>query len=195
MKINKNGHTDVSSSRRMCDMIIEDSQEILAALPSNSEASLPTWWTNKLAVCSAYMNSSRDYLVHMESSSVALDYENIKEHTENESVQVGEYVTKHFDICPSAQELYSDITNKTDMIHLVVEAAMLHDLFFKREKQIIAMGAADQDSVDKAQHYADMIISLAEQMNLVSEHSYIEDVHMAKIKDIANQEASIEIIM
>ena len=195
MKINKNGHTDVSSSRRMCDMIIEDSQEILAALPSNSEASLPTWWTNKLAVCSAYMNSSRDYLVHMESSSVALDYENTKEHTENESVQVGEYVTKHFDICPSAQELYSDITNKTDMIHLVVEAAMLHDLFFKREKQIIAMGAADQDSVDKAQHYADMIISLAEQMNLVSEHSYIEDVHMTKIKDIANQEASIEIIM
>jgi len=195
MKINKNGHTDVSSSRRMCDMIIEDSQEILAALPSNSEASLPTWWTNKLAVCSAYMNSSRDYLVHMESSSVVLDYENTKEHTENESVQVGEYVTKHFDICPSAQELYSDITNKTDMIHLVVEAAMLHDLFFKREKQIIAMGAADQDSVDKAQHYADMIISLAEQMNLVSEHSYIEDVHMTKIKDIANQEASIEIIM
>jgi len=195
MKINKNGHTDVSSSRRMCDMIIEDSQEILAALPSNSEASLPTWWTNKLAVCSAYMNSSRDYLVHMESSSVVLDYVNTKEHTENESVQVGEYVTKHFDICPSAQELYSDITNKTDMIHLVVEAAMLHDLFFKREKQIIAMGAADQDSVDKAQHYADMIISLAEQMNLVSEHSYIEDVHMTKIKDIANQEASIEIIM
>ena len=39
--------------------------------------------------------------------------------------------------------------------------------------------------VDKAQHYADMINELAEEMGLVDEHSYVEDVHMAKIKELA----------
>ena len=59
----KDGHTDVSSSRRMCKMIIEDANDILDALPRDMEASLPTWWTNKLAKVSAYINGARDYLV------------------------------------------------------------------------------------------------------------------------------------
>lgn len=59
----KDGHTDVASSRRMCQTIIEDAQEILDALPS-SEMALPTWWTNKLAKCSAYINGARDYIVY-----------------------------------------------------------------------------------------------------------------------------------
>ena len=46
----KDGHTDVASSRRMCMTIIEDANDILDALPSDMEAALPTWWTNKLAV-------------------------------------------------------------------------------------------------------------------------------------------------
>ena len=31
-----------------------------------TEAALPTWWTNKLAKTSAYMNSASDYLVYSE---------------------------------------------------------------------------------------------------------------------------------
>ena len=62
--MNKDGHTDVASSRRMMQTIIEDAKDILNALPSDEEASLPTWWTNKLAVSSAYINSARDYLVY-----------------------------------------------------------------------------------------------------------------------------------
>ena len=62
--MNKDGHTDVASSRRMMQIIIEDAKDILNALPSDEEASLPTWWTNKLAVSSAYINSARDYLVY-----------------------------------------------------------------------------------------------------------------------------------
>ena len=60
----KDGHTDVASARRQCANIIEDCQDILRALPDDSEASLPTWWTNKLAVSAAYINSDRDYLVY-----------------------------------------------------------------------------------------------------------------------------------
>ena len=62
--MNKDGHTDVASSRRMMQTIIEDAKDILNALPADEEASLPTWWTNKLAVSSAYINSAREDLVY-----------------------------------------------------------------------------------------------------------------------------------
>ena len=45
---------------------------------------------------------------------------------------------------------------------------------------------ATQDQVDKTQHYADMIMKLAEEMDLVDEHDYVEDVHIAKMKELAN---------
>ena len=191
----KDGHTDVSSSRRMCKMIIEDANDILDALPRDMEASLPTWWTNKLAKVSAYINGARDYLVYssspMEESREEMDEsdENEMEETENsDQITVGDYTTRHFDICPSAQELYSDISSKTDMVHLVVESMMLQDMLFKLEKQAIAMDNADADMVEKAQKYADMIMSLAREMRLEEEHSYVEDVHMAKIKELAMED-------
>ena len=62
--IRKDGHVDVASARRQCTNIIEDCQDILKALPNDEEAPLPTWWTNKLAVAAAYINSDRDYLVY-----------------------------------------------------------------------------------------------------------------------------------
>ena len=192
----KDGHTDVASSRRMCKMIIEDANDILDALPRDSETSLPTWWTNKLAKVSAYINGARDYLVYSDSPMEEPreemdddDDENEMEETENEDqITVGEYTTRHFDICPSAQELYSDISSKTDMVHLVVESMMLQDMLFKLEKQAIAMDNADADMVEKAQKYADMIMSLAREMRLEEEHSYVEDVHMAKIKELAMED-------
>ena len=199
----KDGHTDVASSRRMCKMIIEDANDILDALPRDSEAALPTWWTNKLAKCSAYINGARDYLVYSDSPMEETredEYEsenddNDSEVSENVSegqVSKGDYTTRHFDICPSAQALYSEIEDKTEMVHLVVESMMLHDLLFKLEKQAIAMDNADEDMVRKAQHYADMIMELAAEMRLDEEHAYIEDVHMAKIKELAEEEIEEE---
>jgi len=188
----KDGHTDVASSRRMCKTIIEDANDILDALPRDMEASLPTWWTNKLAKVSAYINGARDYLVYsespMEEPREEMKEDEVMSEASNGQVMVGDYLTKHFDICPTAQELYKGISEKTDMVHLVVEAAMLHDLLFKIEKQAIAMDKADDDMVRKAQHYSDMIMELAEEMELSDEHSYVEDVHMAKIKELAEEE-------
>jgi hypothetical protein len=195
----KDGHTDVASSRRMCKMIIEDANDILDALPRDSEAALPTWWTNKLAKCSAYINGARDYLVYSDSpmeetredDTESENDDNDSEVSENVSegqVSKGDYTTRHFDICPSAQALYSEIEDKTEMVHLVVESMMLHDLLFKIEKQAIAMDNADEDMVRKAQHYADMIMELAAEMRLDEEHAYIEDVHMAKIKELAEDD-------
>ena len=187
----KDGHTDVSSSRRMCKTIIEDANDILDALPRNMEAPLPTWWTNKLAKVSAYINGARDYLVYSESPMQEpreeMD-ENEDEDENSDQITVGDYTTRHFDICPSAQELYSNISSKTDMVHLVVESMMLQDMLFKLEKQAIAMDNADEDMVKKAQHYADMIMDIATEMRLEEEHSYVEDVHMAKIKELAEDD-------
>jgi len=184
----KDGHTDVASSRRMCKMIIEDANDIIDALPRDMEASLPTWWTNKLAKCSAYINGARDYLVYSDKpvEETREETESSVEPTPQGQITIGDYTTRHFDICPTAQELYKDIMSKTDMVHLVVESMMLQDMLFKLEKQAIAMDNADEDMVRKAQHYADMIMELADEMGLVDEHDYVEDVHMAKIKELAN---------
>ena len=194
----KDGHTDVSSSRRMCKTIIEDANDILDALPRDMEAPLPTWWTNKLAKCSAYMNSARDYLVYSDSPMQEpreemddddnMKNDDMEEMTSSGQISEGDYTTRHFDICPSAQELYSDISSKTNMVHLVVESMMLQDMLFKLEKQAIAMDNADEDMVKKAQHYADMIMDIAREMGLEEEHSYVEDVHMAKIKELAEDD-------
>src|SRR6056300_390366 len=61
--IAEDGHTDVSSAKRQCKTIIEDAQAILSALNSmDDEGSLPTWWTNKLAVASTDLNKMNDYI-------------------------------------------------------------------------------------------------------------------------------------
>jgi putative cell wall-binding protein len=134
------------------------------------------------------MNGARDYLVYSEMPASEVMTVTPEEAPASNQVTVGDYTTNHFDICPSAQELYKDINSKTDMVHLVVESMMLQDLLFKIEKQAIAMDNADEDMVEKAQHYADMIMELADEMELEEEHSYIEDVHMAKIKELANND-------
>lgn len=59
----KSGHTDVASSLMLCKSIIEDAETILTSLPEE-DTELPTWWTNKLAICYAYINSLRDYAVY-----------------------------------------------------------------------------------------------------------------------------------
>jgi hypothetical protein len=104
---------------------------------------------------------------------------------ETTQVTVGDYTTKHFDMCPSAVKLYSKIKNMTVMVHLIVENMMLHDVFFRLEKQAVAQGAIDEDDLEKAQEYADLIMDNARQMNLEKEHSYIEDVHMPKFDKLA----------
>ena len=177
----KDGHTDVASSRRMCKTIIEDANDILGSLPQDMEASLPTWWTNKLAKCSAMMNGARDYLVY--STDTPMPESEIAE-VPADQVVVGDFKSKHFDICPSAVAVYKDI----EASDAAVESAMLHDMLFKVEKKAIAANMATEDQVEKTQHYADMIMELAEEMNMVDEHAYVEDVHMAKMKELANTE-------
>lgn len=54
--------SDNSLVSAMCQAIIEDAQNILDSMPD--DCCLPTWWTSKLAVSSAYLNSLRDYITY-----------------------------------------------------------------------------------------------------------------------------------
>jgi hypothetical protein len=70
--MNEDGHTDVASARRSLALIGEDAAEMLDSLATaDSEANLPSWWMNKLAVCRSSMNSMRDYLLTGEMESIA----------------------------------------------------------------------------------------------------------------------------
>jgi hypothetical protein len=113
------------------------------------------------------------------------EYENDTYIDSDGQVTVGDYTTKHFDICPSAQMLYSTIKDKTVMTHLIVETMMLQDLLFRQEKQAMAQGSIDSDDLEKAKEFAELIMDNAKQMDLEAEHSYIEDVHIAKFKQLA----------
>ena len=63
-EVKEDGHTDVSSAIRQCKTVLEDAMQIMGKLKSMSgEDSLPTWWTNKLAVASNSMNKMRDYIL------------------------------------------------------------------------------------------------------------------------------------
>ena len=64
-KVHEDGHEDVSSSKRMCQTIIEDATQIRTKLDSMSaEDKLDTWWTNKLAKSADNLNSARDYIMN-----------------------------------------------------------------------------------------------------------------------------------
>ena len=74
VELNEDGHTDVASAVRKCMTITEDAQDINSKLQTMStEDSLPSWWTNKLAVASNDMNKMRDYIVNPVQEEVELD--------------------------------------------------------------------------------------------------------------------------
>jgi acyl-CoA hydrolase len=62
--VKEDGHVDVSSSIRKCKTAVEDASQIMSKLQTmDPEGSLPTWWTNKLAIASMSFNKMRDYLL------------------------------------------------------------------------------------------------------------------------------------
>jgi len=197
----KSDYSESKSAKSLCESVVEDAEDIIKTINSKDIDDLPMWWTNKLAICYAYMNSLRDYAVYkleendykVEENDEVLE-EAVEDYSDDSQIFFGNYTTQHFDICPSAVKLYSTIVEKTDMIHLIVESAMLHDIFFKLEKQAIAMGAIDQEMVDKAQSYADTIMDLAREMRLEDEHSYINDIHMKKFKELMRVEIADDML-
>ena len=76
--IQEDGHTDVASAIRQCKTIVEDAMQITSKLQTmNPEDSLPSWWTNKLAVSSNSMNKLRDYFLVPTTEEVELEEKSV----------------------------------------------------------------------------------------------------------------------
>ena len=72
--VSEDGHTDVASAIRQCKTMIEDAMQISSKLQTmNPEESLPSWWTNKLAIASNNMNKLRDYFLVPTTEEIELD--------------------------------------------------------------------------------------------------------------------------
>ena len=110
MKKIKDGHTDVLSTRRLCSNIIEDCEQILRALPNDENAPLPTWWTNKLAVSAAYINSDRDYLVYtMQQSSPEMETD---ESDKDQQITIN--FTEEEDMTPPSAKMVRETENASE---------------------------------------------------------------------------------
>ena len=99
-----------------------------------------------------------------------------------ETIKVGDYETKHYDMCPGAVALYKDL-EPTDT---VVKAAKLQDQLFGLEKRVINAKSATQDDLDKAEKMAADIMALAKEMGKEKEHNYIKG-HVSKIKELVEE--------
>ena len=72
----KDGHTDVSSAKKQMQKIQDDVIDMYNSIMSKrEEEDLPTWWTSKLSVAAAYLNSLRDYIVYETNEGATQDAE------------------------------------------------------------------------------------------------------------------------
>ena len=99
-------------------------------------------------------------------------------------VMVGDYQTRHFDMCPAATALYGDMD---DADELSVRNAMLQDVLYYMEKDPDRKHVPE-DAV-MAQVVADTIMMMAEMAGMEDEHDYIQG-HVDAIKAKVGEEES-----
>ena len=120
-------------------------------------------------------------------------------------LNVYEYETKHFDICPGARALFQDILRGefTDGVpsakeqDKIVELAKLHDALFAIEKMVLASASkmSDQDKKDTFSHALDIasdIYELGREIGLDENHrgedlGYIQN-HVELINDLTRDD-------
>jgi len=107
------------------------------------------------------------------------------ETTDSGEIVVGNYQTRHYDMCPSATKLYNDIDDQVDDLDLAERTAKMQDVLFYLEKHTVKeMKSATQEDVMMAENLAEQIMAMAGMMNLESEHDYIQS-HVDAIKEVA----------
>lgn len=124
------------------------------------------------------------------------DYESFDETEDPQEIVIGDYQTRHYDMCPAATALYGAIERQeidTDM-GLAIRNAKLQDALFYLEKHTVKeMGSASFEDVKAAEILAEEIMTLARMMNLEEEHQYIAG-HVEAIRNLYQQgEEQLEI--
>ena len=109
------------------------------------------------------------------------------------------YQTKHFDLCPGAQNLYKrimagDFTDGMPSVKeqdTIITLAKLHDALFGMEKiALSSKDGVDKEFASKAQGIADKIMDISQSLDLVDEHGYIQN-HVDIIRDKVNEMAIV----
>jgi hypothetical protein len=100
---------------------------------------------------------------------------------------IGDYRTRHYDMCPGATALYGKIVSgelQVDM-GLAIRAARLQDALFWLEKHTVKeMQSASYEDVVAAQNLVYEIMQLAKMMGLEQEHQYVYG-HLQVIRELA----------
>ena len=126
------------------------------------------------------IKKTRDYLDMLEQKlkeqSMSED-----EHEDKGEIQFGSYQTKHFDMCPSATDLYKD--GKFKNMDLAERSVKLQDTLFYMEKHAMEMKKVDEQYVVMMQNLADQIMAMAKMMDMEEEHNYIQG-HVDAVKNM-----------
>lgn len=104
------------------------------------------------------------------------DWNSFDETKDPQELVIGDYQTRHYDMCPGASALYRQIENQeidVDM-GLAIRAAKLQDALFWLEKHtLLEMKHASFEDVKAAEILAGEIMHLARMMGLEQEHQYV----------------------
>ena len=177
-ELNEDGHSDVPSMIRKCKTIIEDANEIMSKLNSmDKEGSLPTWWTNKLAVASNSMNKMRDYILNPTEESVIMEKDGDLEDMKKVVEELKGASKKHLSQAVRIDKL--DLENKTlDTISDELRAAS--KMHLGQSKRVQAhIGMMEGDATDAAKELIDR-----EKERMKDKHDRI--MQRAKIKDVTD---------
>ena len=177
-ELNEDGHSDVPSMIRKCKTVIEDANEIMSKLNSmDKEGSLPTWWTNKLAVASNSMNKMRDYILNPIEESVIMEKEGDLEDMKKVVEELKGASKKHLSQAVRIDKL--DLENKTlDTICDELRAASKMHLGQSKRVQS-HIGMMEGDATDAAKELIDR-----EKERMKDKHDTI--MQRAKIKDVTD---------
>ena len=177
-EMKEDGHSDVPSMIRKCKTIIEDANEIMSKLNSmDKEGSLPTWWTNKLAVASNSMNKMRDYILNPIEESVIMEKDGDLEDMKKVVEELKGASKKHLSQAVRIDKL--DLENKTlDTISDELRAAS--KMHLGQSKRVQAhIGMMEGEATDAAKELIDR-----EKERMKDKHDRI--MQRAKIKDVTD---------
>ena len=177
-ELNEDGHSDVSSMIRKCKTVIEDANEIMSKLNSmDKEGSLPTWWTNKLAVASNSMNKMRDYILNPIEESVIMEKEGDLEDMKKVVAELKGASKKHLSQAVRIDRL--DLKNET-LDTICDELRTASKMHLGQSKRVQAhIGMMEGEATDAAKELIDR-----EKERMKDKHDRI--MQRAKIKDVTD---------
>ena len=163
------------------------------------EVDFPQWWQKKIIKANAMLDSAFDYLNGEE---MVAQIDAVRS-TLKESPMYKGYKDKHFDICPTAENLRDRLlagefksnnwATGTNYEKEVGEWLYQHDVLFGIEKQVLKDKEGDENDLKKVAVAVDRIVNLSRDLGIPAKeiNAYIP-AHVKKIKDIVEYSSLTE---